>query len=132
MRNIIYLRATAGWPFQGFDGTRLQCQCRRDLVTPYHLMNTCTNIEPTVIKLHDNGKIQEQANWIEIWPTHMRRVPGSQRIPDPNYAQVAGAAVNLPTSQPQTMDNHGNRSAPCPICGKIVRVNKSTCENPRA
>ena len=34
MRDIIYLRATAGWPFQGFDGNRLQCQTGRDLVTP--------------------------------------------------------------------------------------------------
>ena len=40
MRDIIYLLATAGWPFQGFDGNRLQSRCGRDLVTPYHLINT--------------------------------------------------------------------------------------------
>jgi len=124
----MYLRATAGWPFQGFDGARLQCQCGRDLVTPYHLMNTCADIQPTDIGLHDNRKIQELARWIGTWPTHMKRIPGSQRIPDLNYAQVAGAAVNLPTSQPQSMDNHGNRSAPCPICGKMIRVNKNRQE----
>jgi len=128
MRDIIYLRATAGWPFQGFDGTRLQCQCGRDLVTPYHLMNTCADTQPTDIGLYDNRKIQELAKWVETWPPHMRRIPGSQRIPDPNYAQVAGAAVNLPTSQPQSTDDHGNRSAPCPICGKMIRVNKNRQE----
>ena len=58
----------------------------------------------------------------------MRRIPGSQRIPDPNYAQVAGAAVNHPTSQPQSTDNNGNRSAPYPISGKMIRVIKNRQE----
>ena len=129
LRDIMYLRATAGWPYQDFKGNRYTCRCGRDIITPYHLMNTCADVTHTTLDLHSNKTIKELAKWIESWPAHLRRVPGSQKIPDPNYAQVQGAAINLPTSQPtvpRVTYRAGHKYIACDICNKPVRSTRET------
>ena len=73
LREIINLRATSGWPYQSVNGTRRQCHCDRDIITPYHHMNTCSGIHPTKLQLHSNKTIKDlatSARKISLHPMH--------------------------------------------------------------
>ena len=50
-QDLLYLRATAAWPYQDTDGTRRKCPCNRDIITPEHLMSFCGLVAPTNIGL---------------------------------------------------------------------------------
>jgi len=67
-REGINLRATSGWPFQSVNGTRRQCDCGRDIITPHHLMNFYSEVKATELKLHSNKTIKDLVKWIESWP----------------------------------------------------------------
>jgi len=129
MREVINLRATSRWPYQSVNGTRRQCACGRDIITPHHLMNFCGEIKATRLNLHGNKTIKELVGWIEGWPPALRNSTKVKARDRAKYReQVSGAAINLPTSQPSqhkpsTPRRNMSKHDPCTICGKGVQLN---------
>jgi len=129
LREIISLRATSGWPYQSVDGTRRQCICDRDIITPHHLMNFCGKVSATKLSLQSNKTIGDLVNWIESWPPELRNTTKAKARDRAEYRQqVTGAAINLPTSQPSqhrpsTPARNIRKREPCTICGKSVEAN---------
>jgi len=129
MREVINLRATSGWPFQSVNGTRRQCDCGRDIITPHHLMNFCGEVKATKLKLHSSKTIKDLVDWIESWPPTLRNSTKAKAQDRAGYRQqVSGAAINLPISQPSqhkpsTPAKNIRKHDPCSICGKSVQSN---------
>ena len=129
LREVIGLRATSGWPYQSVDGTRRQCICDRDIITPHHLMNFCGKVDATKLSLHSNKTIGDLTEWMGSWPPELRNTTTAKTEDRAGYIeQVAGAAINLPTSQPSqrktsTPAKNIRKHEPCTICGKSVQAN---------
>ena len=129
LREIIGLRATSGWPYQSVDGSRRQCICDRDIITPHHLMNFCGRIDATKLPPHGNKSIGDLASWIDSWPPELRNTTKAKARDRAEYRQqVSGAAINLPTSQPSqqkssTPAKNIRKQVACDICGKLIQAN---------
>jgi len=129
LREIIGLRATSGWPYQSVDGTRRQCICDRDIITPHHLMNFCGKVNATELSLQSNKTIGDLVSWMESWPPELRNTTKAKARDRAEYRQQGtGASVNLPTSQPSqrrpsTQAKNIRKHEPCTICGKSVQAN---------
>jgi len=57
IREVIALRATAGRPYQKANGTRGQCECTTDTITPEHLSRYWGIVPHTNLQLHSNKTI---------------------------------------------------------------------------
>jgi len=126
-RNILYLRATSGWPDQATDGTRGKCPCNRDIITHTHLMSFCGIVQGTKLGQHNNRTINELEKWIKTWPDSLgnHRV----RIADRTIhrVQTTGAAINIPTTQTVAQDRewrNGRWYIQCRQCPKMVENTK--------
>jgi len=130
LREVIALRATAGWPYQKANGTRRQCECTRDIITPEHLFRFCGVVPHTNLQLHSNKTIERLVEWIESWPKSLRNTVESKAEDRAAYRkQTAGATINIPTSQPSqrlpsTPAKNIRKHTACEICGKAVQANK--------
>ena len=126
-RDILYLRATAAWPYQDTDGKRRQCPCDRDIITPDHLMTRCGVVKNTTIPLHSAKRQRELIDWMKTWPESLRDRPTRRWNPNAGgNAQVQGAMINLPTSQPTVGPRGGKPKSrkPCDICGFLMQRDK--------
>jgi len=125
-RDLLYLRATAAWPYQDTDGTRRKCLCDRDIITPDHLMNYCGLIKPTQIPLHSNKKLRELLGWMKTWPDALKDRPTRRWKASSNTAQVQGATINLPTSQGTVGPRGGKPKSrkKCGVCGFLMQRDK--------
>jgi len=130
LREVIALRATAGWPYQKADGTRCQCECTRDTITPEHLSKYCRIVPRTSLRLHSNRTIGQLVEWIEGWPKSLRNTDESKAGDRAAYRrQTARATITIPTSQPSqrrsdTPAKNIRKHTACEICGKAVQSNK--------
>ena len=129
-RDLLYLRATAAWPYQDTDGTRRKCPCDRDVITPQHLMNSCGLIKPTKIGLYSGKRQRELLDWMSTWPEALKNRPTRRWKPDRNTAQVQGATINLPTSQTTVGPRGGKPKSrkQCDVCGFLVQRDKTAQE----
>jgi len=127
---IIALRATGGWSSRKANGTRRQCECTRDTITPEHLSRYCGIVPHTNLQLHSNKTIARLVEWIESWPKSLRNTVESKAEDRAAYRrQTARATINIPTSQPSqrrpdTPAKNIRRQTACEICGKAVEANK--------
>jgi len=131
-RNILYLRATCGWPYQTTKGDRRKCPCRRNIITPAHLMSYCGMVKATKLNLHNNKTIKELVEWIETWPDDLIDQTGKTADRMKYSIQTAGASINLPTSQPIAQDRvwrNGRLYIQCQLCPKTFENTKREREN---
>jgi len=131
-RNILYLRATCGWPYQTTTGERRKCPCGRDTITPAHLMTYCGTVKATKLKLHSNKTIKELAEWIEAWPEDLKDQDGKTADRTKYKIQTAGASINLPTSQPVAQDRvwcNWRLYIQCQLCPRTFENTKREREN---
>jgi len=130
LRDVISLRATAGWPYQKVDGTRRQCKCARDTITPEHLSRYPGIVPDTNLQLHSNKTIRRLVELIESWPKSLRNTTESKAVDRAAYRrQTARATMNIPTSQPTQSRNSTpaksrRKHTACEICGKAVEASK--------
>jgi len=131
-RSILYLRATCGWPYQATTGGRRKCPCGRDTITPAHLMTYCGMVKATKLGLHNNKTIKELVEWVEAWPDDLKDQDGKTADRAKYRTQVAGASINLPTSQPVAQDRvwrNGRWYIQCQLCPKTFENTKREREN---
>jgi len=128
-RDILYLRATAAWPYQDTEGKRRQCPCDRDIITPDQLMTRCGIVKNTTIPLHSAKRQRDliDRDWMKTWPETRRNRPTRRwKTNAGGNAQVQGATINLPTSQPTVGPRGGKPKSrkPCDICGFLMQRDK--------
>jgi len=99
-KDILYLRATSGWPYQARDGKRRKCPCGRDIIPPAHLMRFCVIIPATKLELHNNKMIDALGEWVNSSRDSLKDAEVRKSDRAIHKVQVAGASINLPTSQP--------------------------------
>ena len=125
-RDLLYLRATAGWPYPDTDGTRRKCLCDRDIITPEHLMSFCGLVAPTKIGLHSGKRQRDLLDWMATWPGSLRDRPTRRHKPDNTRKQVQEATINLPTSQATVGPRGGKPKSrkKCGVCGFLMQRDK--------
>ena len=112
------------------DGTRRQCECARDAITPDHLSRYCSIVRHTNQQLHSNKTIERLVEWIDSWPKSLGNTVESKAEDRAAYRrQTARATIYIPTSQPSqsrasTPARNIRRHTACEICGKAVQANK--------